>query len=78
MRARISSGDCGDVEAEHRHPALVGLDEAEQRLDQRALAGAVGSEQADRAGWKRRGDVTQRPVLAVAHADVIALDDGTD
>ena len=77
MRARISSGEVGDVEAEHGHAALVRLDEAEQRLDERALAGAVGAEQADRARQKVGGDVLERPVLAVANADAIALDDGT-
>ena len=35
------------VHVEHGHPPLVRLDEAEQRLEHRALAGAVGPEQAD-------------------------------
>ena len=70
MRARISSGDVGDVEAEHAHLALVGHDEPEQRLDHRALAGAVRAEQPDRASRERGGDVAQRAVPPVADADV--------
>ena len=39
----------GDVQAEHAHASLARRDEAEQRLEHRALAGAVGAEQADGA-----------------------------
>ena len=66
----------GDVEIEHADAAAVGLDEAEQRLEHRALAGAVRPEQADRPGRKRRGDVGQRPLGAVAHADPLENGDG--
>ena len=52
MRARISSG-VRDVEAEHRHAPLRRLDEAEQRLEHRALAGAVRTQQADGAPENR-------------------------
>ena len=55
-----------------RSSALVGHQEAEQRLEQRALAGAVRAQQADGAGREHRRDVVQRPVLAVADAELIA------
>ena len=58
------------VEAEHRHLALVGLDEPEQALDHRALAGAVRPEQPDGARLERRGHVTKGEIAAVSHADV--------
>ena len=47
-------GGGGDVEAQHPHAALRRHDEAEQRLEQRALPCAVGAEEADGAGGKHR------------------------
>ena len=76
MRSRISSGDVGDVKVEHLHRALLGHEETQQRLEERALAGAVRAEQADRARREDRRDVVQREVLAVTDAQVIGLDDG--
>ena len=55
----------GDVETEHLHAALVRRDEPEQRLEHRALAGAVWSEQPDRASFEPRADVLERLILAV-------------
>ena len=52
----------GDVEPEDAHPSALGHEEPEQRLDHRALAGAVRPEQAHRAGGKRRRHVAQRAV----------------
>ena len=60
MRARISSGLLGDVQAEHGHAPVGRLDEPEQRLQHRALAGAVRPEQADRAARELRADALQR------------------
>ena len=54
----------------------VRLDEAEQRLEHRALAGAVRSEQPDGAALEARADVLERLVLAVDDRDAIELDDG--
>ena len=52
----------GHVEIEHADAAGVRLDEAEQRLEHRALPGAVRAEQADRPGRKRGRHVRQRPL----------------
>ena len=49
--------------------------ESEERFEQRALACAVGTEQADGAGREHRRHVVQREVLAVADAQLIGLDD---
>ena len=75
MRARISSGEVATSRPSTRHRALVGHQEAEQRLEQRALAGAVRAQQADRAGRESRRHVLQRPVLSVADAEALGLDD---
>ena len=54
----------------------VGRDEAEQRLEHRALAGAVRSEQADRAARETRAlTFLQRLVLAVDDGHAVELDD---
>jgi hypothetical protein len=64
------------IVAEHAHVAAVGRDEAEQRLQHRALARAIGTEQADGARLEHGADVAQRPIAAVFHADAIELNDG--
>ena len=65
----------GDVQAEHAHLAAVGHDEPEQRLDHRALAGAVRAEQTHGSGAERRRHVAQRLVAAVRHRYRIQRDD---
>jgi hypothetical protein len=55
----------GDIQAEHRHAPLVRLDEPEQRLQHRALPGAVRAEQADGAARELGGDALERLVLPV-------------
>jgi hypothetical protein len=64
-----------DVEVEHGHPALIRLHEPEQRLEHRALARAVRSEQPDRPFREFRGDVLEGLVLAVDDGDAIQLYD---
>ena len=54
---------------------LVRLDEAEQRLEHRALAGAVWPEQPDGAALEARADVLERLILAVDDRHAIELDD---
>ena len=51
-----------------------GFDEAEQRLEHRALAGAVRSEQPDGAALEARRDVLERLVLAVDDRHPFELD----
>ena len=57
MRARMSSGDVGHVQAEHAHAPLLRHDESEQRLEHRALAGAVRPEQTHGTRRQSRRDV---------------------
>ena len=52
-----------DVEPEHRHAPLGRLDEPEQRLEHRALAGAVRAEQPDGAAVEAGADALERPIL---------------
>jgi hypothetical protein len=66
------------VETEHAHAAARRHDEPEQRLDHRALAGAVRAQESHRAGRKRRRHVAQRRVLAVLNGHVFERDDGRD
>jgi hypothetical protein len=63
------------VHLEDGHPAPIRLHEPEQRLQHRALARAVGPEQADRPFRKFRGDVLEGLVLSVDDRDVIQLYD---
>ena len=65
------------VEPQHPHAPLVRDDEAEQRLDHRALARPVGAEQPDRAGAERRRDVAQRRIRAVGDRHAFQRDDRT-
>ena len=67
-------GRAGDVKAQHSHRAGGRRNEAEQRLDHRALAGAVGPQQPDRAQRKLRRDVHERAVLAVLDGHRIERD----
>jgi hypothetical protein len=67
-------GRLGNVQAQHPHPTLFRLDESEQGPDHRALAGAVRSEQADRAGRKDRGHRFERELRPVANAHVVEDD----
>ena len=55
--------------------AGVGLQEAEQQLHQRGLAGAVGAEQAEDAGGQGQRHVADGLDVAVAEADVFQPDD---
>src|SRR5256885_16391980 len=57
--------------AQHLDGAGDGVDEAEDRLDQRALPRAVGSDEGQRpAGGHLAGDALQHRPAAVGHADV--------
>ena len=58
-----------------RHAAAVGLQEAEQRLQERGLARAVGAEQARGPGEKGPGDAGQRLQRAVGDREVLELDE---
>src|SRR5690606_30537128 len=65
------------VEVRHRlagaaaHRALVGLDLAEDQLQQRGLAGAVGAEKADAVATQDAGgEVAHHDLVAIAFADM--------
>ena len=53
---------------------LVRLDEAKERLEHGALAGAVRSKEADGSALEARADVLERLVLAVDDGDVLEHD----
>ncbi len=74
-RANLERRD-RDVEIEHAHPAALRHEEAQQRLDHGALAGAVRPEQPDGSRRKRRGHVAQRDALAVGDGHAFERDDG--
>src|SRR5689334_12354472 len=65
------------VEPEHPHSSTLGDDEPEQRLQHRALAGAVRAEQADGSGPERGRDVAQRRTVPVGHRHRVERDDGS-
>ena len=71
----MSSGAARHIASEDVHPSALRHDEAEERLDEGALAGAVRPEQADRAGWKRGRDVLQRGVSPVDDGHLFEGDD---
>src|SRR5262249_47234149 len=64
-----------DVEAEHAHAAALGHEKPEQRLEHRALAGAVRPEQADRARRERRRHVAHRAIFSVGDGHALERDD---
>src|SRR5262249_1298526 len=62
------------VETEHADTAAPGNDEAQDRLEQRALASPVWSQKAHGAGWDRGAHVTKRGAGAVSHGDAVDQD----
>ena len=66
----------GDVETEHRHASFSRRHEAKQALEHRALAGAVGSQEADGAFREQCRHAAQRVVLAIHDAHIRQPDHG--
>ena len=64
------------VKAEHRHAPLGRLDEAEQRLQQRALPRAVGAQQAHGPRIEPGGHFLQRAIGAVDDRDTVEVHHG--
>src|SRR4051794_26126297 len=68
-------GAGGDVDALDHHAALVGLEQADDRLEEDGLAGARGAQHhADLAGGNREGDIAPDQLLAKALGQVLDLD----
>ena len=55
---------------------VVWHDEAKQRLDHRALAGAVGTEQSHGSRGERGADILKGPLRSVHDGDAVERDDG--
>src|SRR4029450_7682464 len=64
------------IESEHTHAPAFWNKQAEDCLEERALARTVGPEQTHRPAGKHDADVAQRRVLAVADADALEIDNG--
>ena len=65
------------VEAEHAHRARLGLQQAEDVLDERRLAGAVAADQAEHDAARARASETssRRDLVAEPPRDAVDLDD---
>jgi hypothetical protein len=63
-----------DVIAQHAQTAARGREQTKKRLDERALARAVGTKQSDGAVWEIGADVAERFVPAVCDGDVFEND----